>query len=333
VLGRSELIADGHILDISGITFSVSSLSSNSENPKVFFSFDKCAQIINTANVGGIAAAFSKLSYSFINLFNFVGHIDITYNTLYNGSISNTPNVLRLIVLPRAALQLTVSDASFNVLPNGSTSIYYTIKNTQKVAANELALSGCYRAYDLVGNTVSAHSRSTTFIKVTGGQLSVDPSGNLFTLPSSGALGDLAYGAIKSGSFRFNGINTAVPLTLNENLRVLYTGAPQVSGQFKIVVCVKTDNVITNTVYANSMWANCAVGVNNVAVIKYIQLDASFNSIDLNSDVRAQRCIFIVLENTAGTAGLVTGFESLPAFSRAVYGRVTSSAWSYLYAI
>lgn len=332
-LARKEFVGNDHVLDISGIKFSVTSLSGESESPRVFFSQDKCSGIININNVGNISATFSKLSYSFINLNDFAGYIDIIYNTQQNCILSKKPNVLRLIVLPRPTIYLTVAEPIYHVLPNETTSIYYTIKNIQRINGIDLALNGIYKAYELDGDSVSAQTRATGFIKVTAGNMTIDPSTNLFTIPSSGALGDLLYGGIKSGSIVFDGLNTTGTITLNQNLRVSYTGAPSVFERFKINVCVKIDDIITNTLYANNVWANCAVGVNNIAIIKYIQLDALNNTIDLNVDCGCIKSIFVAIENTSGIPVNVIGFDPLPPYSRALYGKFTGPFWSYLYPI
>lgn len=352
-----------HIFDISNISMTATSFSTNSELPKMFFSFSKYANKVNSSSrCFGMNSGFSNLAYSFIAINNFVGYIDISYNTISNQTISTTRQTLRINVLPRPTLNIVVSDPSYNLYPNGKTNINYSVENVQMFKNNELNItsgskwSGLYNADVSAGYTdlsfnACMNTRSIGYIKLTNGALSISPDANLFTLLP---IGDLPYGSpFKIGGFfKFNGKNTTTSQILKETLTVKYSGnsisannLTKNSNIFSIVIIVNSLPTITNDLYSNSGYFNNSIQLNNITIAKYVQIDPSLNT--LNIDLACySRTIYLIVENTRNinsyvtssstiSASLSSGIYTLtiPGYTRQVFQRTGTNVWSAVFTI
>lgn len=346
-LARSEFVGeDKHVLDISGFDISFNSGNSlavaASDAPQSYISYTnwagtpgfntRAASSVN--NLTAVATTFARSAFSWVDIKRFIGCINITFKTKNStGNLSATPNLLRLIVIPRPALQLTVG-ATPNVLINTPSQIQTYIQNVQtNKAGNNLDL-GQWNPTDISGG-VSVISKIRTILKVTGGSVSLVTSAGapdvvnagLFTLPST--IGDIAYGSTVNTPVAnrvnpmvvFKGRSTAGLVASNLQIQYNAFGNKSITDRKEINVAVySSESSYSNSVFTNNLSANTEITFASMPFVKYISLDNSNNSIVLDTDLRTKNAAFVVVENKSIASGSAsaTVLTGLTASSNAV---------------
>jgi hypothetical protein len=336
-LARSEFVGENnHTFDVSGcfdISYSSTSIVSNSDVPLAYISYANWASTSGFATKAAagpvntntnVATTFSKTAYSWIDIKKFVGCIDIRFNTRNStGNLSLTPNILRLVVIPRPTLQLTVSQVP-NVLVGTTATIQTNLQNVQQNKAGVSLDLGNWNPADVSGNSLLI-SKIRTLLKISGGALNiVNASGlpdinnaALFTLPAS--VGDIAYGSIANTPVATR-VNPTItfkgrPLAgqVSTNLSAVYNtfNSKQVSQSSALTVNVySTDSIFNNNVYSNGLSANNQINFNGMPFVQYVSIDNSNNIITLDTDSRTKNSAFVFVENKSISTATVTTVTS-----------------------
>ena len=335
-LNRSEFLSSdnaGAALDLSGVIISAHKLSDNAEKPSVFFPFDvyggsigvsPCGHILNMSRVD---AKFCLTGKSFINLKNFVGYVDITFNTISAfGNTLTVGNKVRIVVLPRPTLRLTVSAPTHHLNPNETAKLNYSLLNIQTNSSNRqdmvIKLDG-----DVIGLSVNGSDSIDLIPKIK----SFITAKDVLIVPTQS--GDIDYSSL----FTVPRIVRCLPYLDNvdnsnndiSNFQLTFLGAVPAEGSNSIIIpanltaqglvnckqanissnteslsltiCEGNSSIVTANVYANNVIANESFGINNLSFIRYIQLslcDVS-GGFDFDTDRRARHALMIVLENTS----------------------------------
>jgi len=369
-LARSEFVGEEkHTLDISSFDISFNNTSSNlvsgSDAPTAYISYTNWAGTpgftTRAASTSGsnvlVQTTFSKSSFSWIDIKRFIGTIDIRFKTKNStGNLSTNVNTLRLIVVPRPALQLTVGAAP-NVLINTPSQIQTYIENVQKNKAGASLDLGSWNPSDISGG-LSLISKIRTILRVSSGSLSlVTPTGapdvvnaGLFAFPSN--IGDIAYGSGVT-TLVANRVNPVVVFKgrstaglVSSNLQIQYTAfgnKPVTDRKVLSVAVYSSDSVYSNSEFTNNLSANIQFNFAGMPFIQYITLDNSNNTIALDTDSRTKNAAFVVVENKSINNGSVTAtiLSGLSASSgttvsvgtseTAVFQHTATNTWLGLY--
>ncbi len=358
-LARPEFIGDNQILDASG--FRIDAVGStgvtNGETPNLYVQFNGNWTSNNTnaynasTNIKGMGAnnittTFARSTYSWIDMKKFVGTIDIKYLTKNVDGLSVTPNVLRMVVVPRPNIQASIA-VTPNVLINTQSSLQLTVKNIQKnKAGSEITIAG-WGPQDISSNKplsgkfrvlLAATSGSLSLVN-TAGAPDVANAGS-FTLPT---VGDLLYGNAVIVPITFKGRSTAGQVSTNVRANYSMTGSKAISGSSALTVNVySTAATFNDSVYTNSLSANSTINFAGLPFVQYVALDNSGSSIVLDTDSRTKNAAFVVVENKGAATTNNSAFNSnvgyattaltgVSAGAVAVYARATNSTWSHLY--
>ena len=362
-LARSEFVGAGHVLDISyfNIASSSSKVSgSDTANINIGFSGDwtsvrtgATGQAPQVSNDADITSSFARTNFSWIDTKKFVGTIDIEYKTKDSEKIiSTTVNTLRLVVVPRPNLTLSVATTP-NVLVNTKANITATVTNiaqnkagtaiTDVAAWNPTDMSGNKPLIGKLRNVMSVNSGAISLVTKAGTPDIANSS--FFVIPS---VGTLLYGQVAMPVISFNGRSTAG--LVSSNVRATYSAFGSKSVQSLIteltVAVYSTDSTFNNNVYTNYLYANNSINFQGMPFVQYVTLDNSFNTIALHTDTRTKNAAFVVVENKGSvTSGnithLGTGFSgeglNIPAGKISVYQHVLGTSpninttWEYLY--
>jgi hypothetical protein len=332
-LARSEFVGEEkHTLDISSFDLSFNNSASQSvsasDAPTAFISYTNWAGTpgftTRAASTSGsnvlIATTFAKSSFSWLDIKRFIGTIDIRFKTKNStGNLSTTVNTLRLVVVPRPALQLTVG-VTPNVLINTPSQIQTYIENVQKSKAGTPLDLGSWNPSDISGG-LSLISKIRTILRVSSGSLTLVTStgapdvanAGLFTLPSN--IGDIAYGSNVT-TLVANRVNPIVVFKgrstaglVSSNLQIQYTsfGNKSVTDRKVINVAVySADSTFTNSVFTNNLSSNTLINFAGMPFVQYIALDSSNNTIVLDTDSRTKNALVVVVENKSIANGSVS---------------------------
>lgn len=368
-LARTEFVGeDNHLLDISYFNVSNTSNSTNVSNydtASIFIGYNGKWTGVKTGSTGNwttaapnvsstslVTSSFAKNTYSWIDMKKFVGTIDINFKTLdSNSNLSVAVNTLRLVVIPRPSLSLTISSAS-NVLINTPTNIKLNVRNIQNNAAGNPITFPLWAPTDISGGKTLS-SKLKTILSLTTGSLSLITSSgtaditnaSIFTLPS---LLDITYGNYSNGVIAFKG--RSVSGLSSSIVQAAYSafGSKSVFTTSAVSVAVySTDSTYNNSVYTNNLITNNLITFAGMPFVTYISLDSSNNTINLSLDKRTKNAAFVVVENTSAatvtatnlagtTSGAVTvssNTATVAANSTTVYQHITGGVgyWGYLY--
>lgn len=353
-LARTEFVGgDNHLLDISYFNVSDSNFTNvnNNDSASLFIGYNgkwtgvKTGAIglaPNVSNTSSVTSSFAKNTFSWIDMKKFVGTIDINFKTLdSNSNLSVAVNTLRLVVIPRPSLSLTISSAS-NVLINTPTNIKLNVLNIQKNAAGNPITFTSWVPLDISGGKTLT-SKLKTVLSLTTGSLSlVTSSGtaditnaSIFTLPS---LLDITYGNYSNGVIVFKG--RSVSGLSSSIVQAAYSafGSKSVFTTSAVSVAVySTDSTYNNSVYTNNLITNNSITFAGMPFVTYVSLDSSNNSINLSLDKRTKNAAFVVVENTSAATVTATNLNgvtgTVTANSTTVYQHITGGVgyWEYLY--
>ena len=361
-LARSEFVGTGHVLDISYFNINTSSSKvsgSDSANINIGFSGDWTrvktggnaawtSADPQVSNDPDIISSFARTNFSWIDTKKFVGTIDIDYKTKdSNKSISTTVNKLRLVVVPRPNLTLSVATTP-NVLVNTKANITATVTNiaqnkagtaiTDVATWNPVDISGSKPLIGKLRNVMSVNSGAISLVTKAGTPDIANSS--FFVIPS---VGTLLYGQVAMPVISFNGRSTAG--LVSSNVRATYSAFGSKSVQSLIteltVAVYSTDSAFNNSTYTNNLYANNSINFQGMPFVQYVTLDNSFNTIALHTDTRTKNAAFVVVENkgsvtsAAITANTLTGTTTVVAGGINVYQHAYTSGsnttWTFLY--
>jgi hypothetical protein len=356
-LARTEFVGSGQTLDVSGFRISTTTRASNSvdASANLYIGYSGPWTEINTSfvtdanNVLPVAAAttwvtpsFARNNFSWLDMKKFVGTIDISYKTKHANGISVTPNTLRLVVVPRPNVTLSISQFP-NVLVNTKSVNIATITNASlNKAGGAITLDG-WAPTDASGNK-SLATKLRTIMSINSGSLRLVQllgapdvtNASSFVIPS---IGDLAYGKVAMPVITFNGRSIAG--LVSSNLRATYSafGSRPVSSlvtPFSVAV-YSTDSTFNNNVYTNNLYANNSINFAGMPFVQYVTLDNSNNTIALHTDTRTKNAAFVVVENKGSvtsasiTANTLTGTATVTIGGINVYQHTSGTTWTFLY--
>lgn len=362
-LARTEFVGSDHTLDISNFRISATARHNATMDcsANLYIGYSGAWTDINTSfvtvdNILPVAAAstwvtpsFAKNNFSWIDMKKFVGTIDVSYKTKNADGISVTANTLRLVVIPRPNVALSISQFP-NILVNTKSINIATITNTAlNKAGGAITLDGWAPA-DVSGNK-SLASKLRTIMSINSGSIRVVNllgapdivNTSSFVIPS---VGDLAYGKVAMPVITFNG--RPIAGLVSSNLRATYSafGSRPVSSPitpFSVAV-YSTDSTFNNNVYTNSLSANNSINFAGMPFVQYVTLDNSFNTLALHTDTRTKNAAFVVVENKGSVvSGNIThvGGVAVPNVATVTVGGINvyqhayasgnSNTWEYLY--
>lgn len=299
------------------ITMNAVRVSDKSEQPRAFFSFAKAAKDVKTSVAcTGMQSGFSNLSYTFIQLNNFVGYIDIRYNTMKDGVQSAVRNNLRLIVLPRPSLFLTVIDQSANVVPKSTADFNYSVENVQMIGSDKLSIDGNYT----VGSTNTnqselldasfnslINSRVRSYLRLTNGQISIAPNSTFFDICQNN-MGSVDYGATVSNSIRFLGrdvsINTVLTQNVTANYKNINNSSLTTSNPLTVSILTNNGDNVANNVFANCLKAYKCIKINNIDLAKYVLVDNARSPYILDNS-RNLTALWVFVQNVSRSGSVV----------------------------
>lgn len=321
-LVRSEFIPDSQSLIYDGIKVTATSMATGTpvanSTPRIYFSFANTANIVDTVTAcSGIDNGFCTLNFSFIQLNNFVGYIDIDYFTSKNAKVSKFSNRLRIVSIPRPNLSLVVNDLSANLLPKSKASYTYNVSNYQTVGGARLDINTNWpvASLDVNGNSivdVSGNYKLKTLINTTylpltctSGNYIIDSSYNVFDICQNTIATSLAYGATSMGFINFNGVDTSKNLVINGNLNTQYTQygvstKQKLTAPFTVNILTSNGTTIYDNVRANCLFVNKCIKLNTVEFAKYIMLDYTTTSYSLDISGNCAPALFTVIKNISG---------------------------------
>ena len=320
-LPRADFMgASGHGFDISG--FSVTAVNGNGVVPKIYLPFalygdsQTSGTPLELSEFGDISANFSNYADVFIDLGYFTGILDIEYSTVYRNEYSDTLNKLRVFVLPRPNVDLTVRDPSENVhRVDAPTWLFETARNIQKNGGTEIT-------YNAAGSTIGANVTDVatlldyyTKIKFVSKTYTdtVDPdSGLAGRFGISDEFVALDYSTNGSALVRFAGADleynsddvSGNKHILNFNSEVVFKRHAHFTANnlvtdnenFKIYVINDFDEIISAaTLVVNDIYMSGTMSINNIDFLRYFTATAN---LDLASDARFTTAVFLVVENT-----------------------------------
>lgn len=368
-LARTEFVGeDKHTFDISGFDISYNNSTATfvntSDAPIAYISYNNwggsgfstrvATSSVTTTQL--ITTTFARSAFSWVDIKKFIGCIDIYFKTKNStGNLSVNVNTLRLVVIPRPSLQLTIGSTP-NVLVNTSAPIQTYIQNIQQNKAGANLELGSWNPTDISGGSYLI-TKIRTILKVSSGSLSLVTlagapdvvNAGLFTLPSN--IGDIAYGStVNTPSASrvnpvvvFKGRPTAG--LVSSNLQIQYTsyGNKPITDRKALSVAVySSDSVYSNSEFTNNLSANTQFNFAGMPFIQYITLDNSNNTIALDTDSRTKNAAFVVVENKSINNGSVTATSltglgasgnalSLGTSETAVFQHNATNTWLGLY--
>lgn len=345
-LARSEFIDSNHTLDASGFKINAVNTIGGSDAPNLYIQFNGDWASKSTpaiTNSQAITTSFARNTYSWLDLKRFVGHIDIQYCTKNSNGVSVTPNILRMIVVPRPNIQASIA-VTPNILINTQSTIQLTVKNVQKnKAGNEISIAN-WGPVDISGSKPLS-GKFRTLLAAGSGSLSLVTSAGVpdianagfFTLP---AVGDLLYGNAVIVPINFRGRSTPGQVSSIVQANYSMVGSKAISGTAGLTINVySADSTFNNSVYTNNLSANTSINFAGMPFVQYVALDNSNNTINLDTDARTKNAAFVVVENKGSatsaaltaTSSSVTGTSTIAAGGVAVYQH-TPTAWVFCYA-
>ena len=354
-LARSEFMGENnHILDAS--SFQITNVSSSgvtnldtSANLYIGFNNEWAKLITGSvgalpkvlgAGVSGITSAFAKSTYSWIDTKKFIGTIDIKYKTIDGkNNLSTTQNELRLVVLPRPNIVLSVS-SSPNVLVNTSSNIQISLRNVQQNTTGSSVTITNWNPSDISGNK-QLISKIKTLLTVSSGSLSLVTSAgtpdilnlSAFKLPTLSS--DLVYNGTSNAVVVFNGRSVAG--NVSSNIRATYNayGSKAVATTQPVSVNVySVDSIFNNNVYANNMIVNNSINFIGMPFVQYVALDNSNNSINLVNDSRTKNAAFVYVENKSTLSATVSSLASSISIGPnevMMFSRSAQNTFEYVY--
>lgn len=359
-LARSEFVGEGHVLDISYFNIaSTSSRVSGSDTANINIGFSGDWTKVKTGNTGAwssaapnvsnspdISASFARTNFSWIDTRKFVGTIDIDYKTKDSDkSISTAVNKLRLVVVPRPNLTLSVATAP-NVLVNTKANITATVTNiAQNRAGTAITAVAAWNPTDisrnkpLIGklrNIMSVNSGAVSLVTKAGTPDIANAS--FFVIPS---VGTLLYGQVAMPVISFNGRSTAG--LVSSNLRATYSAFGSKSVQSLItelsVSVYSTDSAFNNSTFTNNLTANNVINCGGMPFVQYMTLDNSNNTLVLDTNAKTKNAAFVIVENVGSisvnvsAASLTNGSgnaHTIVASAESVYQHI-NGGWAFLY--
>lgn len=349
-LARTEFVGENHVLDASGFKIhAVDQTGVTAADPAALYvQFNGAWGSLQTGTVSTFApipCVFARNNYSWIDTRKFVGTIDIKYSTKdRNAKVSQTLNTLRLVVLPRPAVQVAIGNVP-NVLTNTASTVQVTLTNTQKNKAGANISIGSWIPRDISGSK-ALNVKFRTLLNITSGALSLVtsagtpdvPNAPLFTLPT---VADMLYGISTVAPVTFKGRSTAG--LVNTIVRANYSmnAARSVSSSAPLqVVVYSADSTFNNRMFTNSLSVNSEINFAGMPFVQYIALDNSNNSLALDVDLRTKNAAFVIVENkgsaTSGNithtvSSAITVLGTIPAGGVNVYSHTAPTGWGYLY--
>ena len=296
------------------------------------------------------------LSNGIINLGFFTGSIDILYYDIFNNIVSESPNTLRLIVLPRADITYSITDISLNHLSLGGNG-YLTqgVFNTQRDDNNNPVLFNTTNLVGLVSSNIDSivdlsniYSRYT---RLTWQSRSVDISNNLFsiylgtnTLPDN-VLNTIEYGTDRYDIIEFAGIDInnvtgihyidfvgTVVYTREKGIASISNVSLTDNADFTLSFIDDDDLIYDGVINTNTLNIADSTTLNNVMVTKYIT-----TSSNVNLYTNAPSYVYVIIENSKLSSIQVQINSSivnniiLPFATRGVFLRSGAQTWTHLY--
>jgi len=359
-LARPEFVGLGQTLDVSG--FRISGTTTHNAtmdcSANLYIGYSGPWTDINTssstiAGVVSVAApttwvvpSFARSNFSWIDMKKFVGTMDISYKTKNANGISVTANTLRLVVIPRPNITLSISQFP-NVLVNTKAVNIATITNSSLNKAGTAITLDNWAPQDISGNK-SLASKLRTIMSINSGSIRLVTKEGTPDIANSSSfvisnITDLAYGKVSMPIITFAGRSTAG--LVSSNLRATYSafGSRPVSSpitELKVAV-YSTDSTFNNNVYTNNLYANNSINFAGMPFVQYVTLDNSFNTIALHTDTRTKNAAFVVVENkgsivttnitNGGTTFAAGDGLNIPVGKISVYQHTSGTTWEYLY--
>jgi hypothetical protein len=357
-LPRSEFMgASGHGFDISG--FSIIASNGNGIVPKLYLPFSVYGDTqtsgapLNLEEFGDVSANFSNYGDIFLDTGYYTGVLDIKYSTVYRNEHSDVLNTVRVFVLPRPNIDLTVRDPSENVhRVDAPTWLSETGRNVQKNGNSEITFAG-------TGNTIGyteasrtsiatllAHYTKISFVSKTYSDITDPDSGLEGRFGISDEFIALDYGSNGSALVSFAGADldyNSADVSGNKHIlhfnsevvfkrHALFTANNLVSDNenFKVYVINDFDEMLTAaTIVANDIHMSNTLSINNVDFLRYVTTGVD---IDLTSDERFSTAVFLVIENTDHydiSIDRGSGSDIIIKFAeRHLFGRTAAGIWS-----
>ena len=360
-LARSEfypVASTNHKFVYTGIKITATKVAINSQKPKAFYSFSKAAKDVNTSAITfNMDHAFCTLPYSFIQLNSFVGEIEIQYSTTRDNITSTQVNILRLIVLPRPNITLTITDQSANLVSKSAADFNYNIKNIQLNGLLPLTFDNSWNTHssgsnsDLSDNSFNSllNSKIISYVKLSDGGVTIAPVPSSFDICQN-TISTLNYNNVGLNSvIKFKGLDTSINRILEQVVTAKYTPFNSIkqltsTSSFTITILTNNGNVVSDCVYANCLNAYKSISINNIDLAKYVLVDGvSSTTYALDQSCNAT-ALWVFVQNvslnktvtiTVGGNPFITGYSPLttlpdiPANKRYAFYRLAADSWSY----
>lgn len=315
-LVRSEFVGPrAHTFDISAFSFTA---TGNGEDVTAYFPFLRYGDSLTMADYDHVDAKFSNYPDIFLDLGYFTGTLDVGYNTMYNGELSNVPNTLRLIVVPRPEVTYDAIDPSQNVHRVGATSwLRHTATNTQRNANDADVAFNANRAI-LGGSASNIRPLLEKYAELEYSNWSViDASNNNLGYEGpfdiSDSLLDISYGNTSSAIVKYTNFDvdnndvSDVPHRLYFNATAEYIRHKlfkdrHVSGSdsFNLWVMDDAERVLfVEELVANDIFFSGNLQLNNINFASYHIAD---NNLNLCNTSQFYKTLYLVVENSAANS-------------------------------
>jgi hypothetical protein len=350
-LARSEFVGTGHMLDASGFNIDTTVLRSDS-SANLYIGYSGKWTGLTTSSIvasgmRGVITSFARNNFSWIDTKKFVGTIDIKYSTKDTYGFSIALNTLRLVVVPRPNLKLSIAQIS-NVPVNTKANTTATVTN---MALNDAGLDislSSWAPQDVSSNkiltpklrTLMAINSGTVSLVTRAGTPDVANAAS-FVIPS---VGNLLYGQVAMPVIVFNGRSTAG--IVSSNLRATYSAFGSRSIQSPITeltaAVYSTDSTFNNNTFTNNFTANNSINFAGLPFVQYMTLDNSNNTLVLDTNARTKNATFVIVENLGSVAQTVRATalsgnsisndsHTIAAGDEHVYQHTSANGWEYLY--
>jgi len=296
-----------------------------------------------------------------IDINYFTGTILLSYNDTYRSVVSENPNILKLIVLPRTSVTHQLSDLSSNLLSvNRQGYLTQGVINkqiTSGLGATVGFTNSGITTLKLDGTDgLSLTNMLAAYVTCTWKTRTVSPDNSLFTIHLSGSnsLADsvsttLTYNQTKYGIINYAGKDID-GTTVDTSHSIVYTSTINYTRPTKDAVGTQTASTLTLTstdsitvnffddddytytpeVNATNLNVESQITLDNLVFAEYVKVT---DNIDLATNYSNR--IYVIVENIyladITVSGVVGGDVNVPYATRGIFARKTSTTWELLY--